>query len=118
MSERSAGDAASRRDDRPEAETWVVDRVEGAVAVLVAVDDPDADDPDQDDEPVVVEVAASLLGEHAVEGAVLRVPLGAVGEPVWDAAERDIDAERTRRAEGEAALERLKRRDPGGDVVL
>lgn len=128
MSERSAGDAASRRDDRPEAETWVVDRVEGPVTVLVAVDDldagdlpaddVDADDLDEGDEPVVVEVASSLLGEHAVEGAVLRVPLGAVGEPVWDAAERDTEAEQARKAEGEAALERLKRRDPGGDVVL
>ena len=113
MSERSGGDARSRRRDRPVVETWVVDRVEGPVAVLVS-----AEEASEEDEPVVVEVASSLLGEHAVEGAVLRVPLGDVGEPVWDAAERDTDAEEARRAEGEAMLERLKRRDPGGDVVL
>jgi hypothetical protein len=123
MNERGAGDAPSRKKGRPEAETWVVDRVEGRITVLVAAEDVaatdrGADDASEEDEPVVVEVASALLGDHAVEGAVLRVPLGDVGEPVWDAAERDTAAEEARRAEGEAMLERLKRRDPGGDVIL
>jgi hypothetical protein len=98
---------------RPEAEVWIVDRVDGKIAVLIA-----AEDLEDEEEAAVVEVAARLLGDRAVEGAVLRVPIGAVGEPMWDAAERDEDAEEARRAEGEAALERLRRRDPGGDVVL
>jgi hypothetical protein len=78
----------------------------------------DERDSDSSPGPVVVEVAAALLGDHAVEGAVLRVPLGAVGEPAWEKASRDTAAEKARRDEGEAAIERLKRRDPGGDIAL
>lgn len=88
-------------------EIWVVDRVENGVAILV-----------EDDSETVVEVAAELLGPHAVEGAVLRVPVGAVGEPTWEAAVRDDAVESARRSEGQAAIEALKKRDPGGDVIL
>lgn len=97
---------------RPEAEVWIVDRVDGDVAVLLAVEDLE-----EGDDAAVVEVAARLLGDHAVEGAVLRVPIGEVGEPMWEAADRDLEEEEERRAEGEAAIERLRRRDPGGDVI-
>jgi hypothetical protein len=58
------------------AEVWVVDRIEDGVALLI-LDDAGA-------EPVVSEVDAALLGDRAVEGAVLEVPLGGVGEPVWE----------------------------------
>lgn len=117
MSERSEGGPAgdrARSEARPEArsELWVVDRLERPIAVLVE------DTAGDDGTRAVVEVAAELLGEHAVEGAVLRVPLGAVGEPVWEEAERDADEEEARLAAGEAAIERLKKRDPGGDVIL
>ena len=88
-------------------EMWVVDRVKGAVAVLV-----------EDEEGIVVEVATSLLGELAIEGAVLLVPLGTVGEPRWADAVRDMTEEATRREEGEGVIDELRRRDPGGDVIL
>lgn len=38
------------------------------------------------DDPVISEVDAALLGSHAARGAVLEVPLGSVGEPVWEEA--------------------------------
>jgi hypothetical protein len=88
-------------------EMWVVDRVEGEVAVLI-----------EDEEGVVVEMAASLLGELAIEGAVLLVPLGTVGEPRWADAVRDVAEEEARREEGEGALKELRDRDPGGDIAL
>ena len=91
--------------ERPTHEVWVVDRIEGRIAVLV-----------EDEGEIVVEVAAADLGTHAVEGAVLIVPLGSVGEPVWEEAERDGRAEGERVSDTEAVLERLKARDPGGDI--
>jgi len=90
-----------------EGEMWVVDRVEAAVAVLV-----------EDEEGVVAEVATSLLGELAIEGAILLVPLGTVGEPRWTDAVRDVTEEKTRREEGEGVIDELRDRDPGGDVIL
>ncbi len=90
-----------------EVEVWVVDRVEDGIAVLV-----------EDDGDIIVQVAAALLGDLAVEGAILRVPLGSVGEPVWTEATRDIEAEQDRLQQGERRLDELKRRDPGGDIVL
>jgi hypothetical protein len=89
----------------PKHEVWVVDRVVDGVVVLI-----------EDQGELVAEVAAGELGPHAVEGAVLVVPLGAVGEPVWRQAERDPEQEDVRRAEAEEVLRRLQERDPGGDV--
>jgi hypothetical protein len=86
---------------------YAVDRLEGDRAVLVA---------DGDREPVVLPLAA--LRFRAREAMVLAVPLDAHGRPRWDRAERDEAEERRRLAEGKARLERLKRRDPGGDVRL
>jgi hypothetical protein len=52
------------------------------------------------------------------EGVVLRVRLDAGGKPDWSSATVD-DAERERRLqEARDRLERLRRTDPGGDVVL
>ena len=92
---------------QPTHEIWVVDRVENGIAVLV-----------EDEGEIVAEVAIEVLGGAAVEGAVLIVPLGSVGEPEWGRAQRDRDAEEELRAEAEARLERLRDRDPGGDVAL
>ena len=62
-------------------ETWVVDRIDGEIAILV-----------ESEGEIVVEVSARMLGDNAVEGAVLTVPLGLVGEPVWEKAHRDEEA--------------------------
>ena len=88
-------------------DVWVVDRVDNGVAVLV-----------EDESEIVVEVAAQLLGELAVEGAILHVPHGDLGEPVWSQATRQSEAEDDRRVAGQATLDELKKRDPGGDIVL
>lgn len=85
---------------------WVVDRIESGIAVMVR-----DDDARQKDVPVAV------LPADTREGAVLRVP-EVQGRPVWShaAADEEMRLERLRKA-GEV-LQRLRRRDPGGDVVL
>jgi len=95
---------------KSEPEVWVVDAIEEGVALLVEMSD--------DEEPALIEMAAGLLGDSAVEGAVLVVPLGEVGEPLWDRAQRDLETEAEVRAEAERILKELGTRDPGGDVVL
>ena len=95
---------------KSESEVWVVDTITDGVAVLVEASD--------DDEPALIEMAADLLGDLAVEGAVLVVPLGSVGDPLWDQAERDVEAEEKLSVEAERMLNELKKRDPGGDVSL
>ena len=85
---------------------WVVDRVERPLAVLVA-----------DDDGRGAEVPLAQLPDAVREGSVLRVP-HADGEPQWDAAEVDDELRRARLNEAEAALARLRRRDPGGDITL
>ena len=89
------------------AEVWVVDRIEDGIALLV-----------EEDGGIVVQVAAGLLGDVAVEGAILCVPLGSVGEPVWTKATRDIAAEEERLKQSGKRLDELKGRDPGGDIEL
>lgn len=84
---------------------YVVDRFEGAIAVLVG-DDRSSHDVPRGSLPAGVE-----------EDFVLRVPVVA-GKPQWARAVID-HAERQRRlARSKAALEELKRRDPGGDIKL
>jgi Protein of unknown function (DUF3006) len=85
---------------------WVVDRVEGAVAVLVA-----------DEDEATVEVLRSELPVGTGEGTVLRVPYEG-DRPLWGSAVRDEELRRARLREAEEVLEELKGRDPGGDVVL
>ena len=75
--------SASDGDGDSIVEVWIVDHLKAGVAVLVEATD--------DDDAAVIEVAATLLGPHAVVGAVLIVPLGDVGEPVWEDAERAED---------------------------
>ena len=95
--------AASGRD----AAVFVVDRREGRSVILVA------------DDGTTVEVQASRLPKHCrTEGAVLRVLDDPAGAPDWESAVRD-DAEEARRvADLRTRVERLRRSDPGGDVVL
>jgi len=84
----------------------VVDRVDKPLAVLVA-----------DDDGRGAEVPLAGLPAAVREGSVLRVP-HSDGEPQWDAAEVDEELGRARLKEAEAALARLRRRDPGGDIAL
>ncbi len=85
---------------------WVVDRVEPPVAVVVA---------DDDERQVDVPLARLPAGIRA--GMVLRVPEEAKA-PLWEAAKVDEELRRVRMREAEAALDRLRRRDPGGDIVV
>jgi len=85
---------------------WVIDRVEGMAAVLVA-----------DDDRSMVDVLLSHLPARVAEGTVLRVPQPD-GEPHWHAARVDEEARQARLDEAETALDRLRRRDPGGDIKL
>jgi len=84
---------------------FTVDRVEGKVAVLLS------------DDHASFDVPRGALPKGAGEDAVLRVPVMA-GAPDWGRAVLD-DAERERRlARSKAALDELKRQDPGGDLTL
>ncbi|WP_419937999.1 DUF3006 domain-containing protein [Candidatus Palauibacter sp.] len=85
---------------------WVVDRVEGSVAVLVR-------DGDERTEDVPIE----MLPAGSRAGTVLCVPV-VDGRPDWMAATLDEEERRARLREAEEVLERLKRRDPGGDITL
>ena len=85
---------------------WVVDRVNEPLAVLVA-----------DDDGRSAEVPLAELPAAVREGSVLRVP-HSDGEPQWDAAEVEEELRRARLKEAEAALARLRQRDPGGDITL
>jgi hypothetical protein len=89
-----------------DSETWVVDRFEAQVAVLVS------------DSGDVVETERSLLPPGSRVGAVLRVARGADGDIEWAGAVVDEEATRERLAESKAILEELRKRDPGGDIAL
>ena len=86
---------------------WVVDRVEGDTVVLV-----------EDESGRTVEVSRSLISVSIDEGTVLRVPATEEGGPDWRLAKPDEELRQRRLAEARDVLEQLKRRDPGGDVVL
>ena len=86
---------------------FVVDRLEGKMAILV------------DDSEKTTEIkAATLPAECRAEGAVLRVPVLARNEPEWTSSRRDKVEEKKRLDEGAARLDRLRKRDPGGDISL
>jgi len=85
---------------------YSVDRMENKIAVLVG------------DDGTQVEVSSQRLPTGAREGSVLQVSVGKDGSPEWSSAVLD-EAERGRRAKqaGET-LDRLRKRDPGGDMTL
>ena len=69
------------------------------------------------DDGVALDVRRNALPVRVREGIVLRVPVSDRG-PDWSSCIID-DAERERRlAEARERLARLRKRDPGGDVVL
>jgi Protein of unknown function (DUF3006) len=99
------GAAASSRE---EFRIYVVDRHEGKVSVLVA-----------DDVAGEITVESKQLPSgSAAEGAVLRVPLDAAGQPQWSHASRDKAQEARRRADLAERMNALRRADAGGDVAL
>ena len=85
---------------------FVVDRREGA---MLAIEDADGVFRDV---PV-----ADLPAECRAEGAVIDVPVVA-GRPDWGRAERNRAEERRRVMELTKRMNRLRKKDPGGDVEL
>lgn len=85
---------------------YTVDRLEGEIAVLVG------------DDGVALDVSDETLPIPVRAGVVLRVRLAANGLPEWSSATID-DAERGRRLQqARERIDRLRRTDPGSDVVL
>ncbi len=82
---------------------YVVDRIEGEVAVLI------------DEDQRSVDAPLDRFQLPLREGLALRVPIGDKGAPQWGKAE--IDRRETDIRETEEMLEELRGRDPGGDVA-
>ncbi len=96
--------AATWWDDMSTERLYVVDQIEGEVAVLI----------DEDQRSVDAPLDRFQLPLH--EGLALRVPIGDKGAPQWGKAE--IDRREADIREAEETLEELRGRDPGGDVKL
>jgi hypothetical protein len=89
----------------PSPEYFVVDRIEGPLAVVVS------------DDGRTFDVPRDQLPPGSHEGSVLRLD-SAGSKPDWSQALID-DAERARRQrEARRTLDKFKRSDPGGDVQL
>ena len=85
---------------------YTVDRLEGEITVLVGDDGAELDVPEKS------------LPLPVRAGVVLRVRLTANGLPDWSSALVD-DAERGRRVQhARERRDRLRRTDPGSDIVL
>ena len=85
---------------------YVIDRIEGAIAVIVADDDREFN------------VPRRALPKGSREGTVLRVDTERDSNPDWGTAVID-EAERDRRLErSRDTLRRLSKTDPGGDIEL
>lgn len=84
---------------------YAVDRFEGEIAVLLGDDDSEST------------VRRQLLPAGLQEGSVLRVPIWNQ-VPDWGRAVVDEAEQRRRDAEDQARQDRLRRRDPGGDITL
>jgi hypothetical protein len=85
---------------------WVVDRIEGEVAVLVV-----------DDDPETLDIPLNALPRGVREGTVLKAT-ESNGHPIWVSAILDEESRLKRLSQAETALDELKNRDPGGDIVL
>ncbi len=83
---------------------YVVDRIEGEVAVLI----------DEDQRSVDAPLDRFQVPLH--EGLALRVPIGDQGAPQWGKAE--IDRREAEMQESEEMLEELRGRDEGGNVKV
>lgn len=85
---------------------WVVDRVEAGFAVLVA-----------DNDQETLNVPLGVLPQGSREGSVLLVPERMDG-PSWASSRLDEELREERLRSAETALIELRKRDPGGDIVL
>ena len=83
---------------------FVVDRLHGTTAVLVA----------EDQEPI--SIAVTRLPSGIREGTVLRVRVDGDGAVAWESAEFDEMERRRLEREARDRLDRLRQRDPGGDI--
>jgi DUF3006 family protein len=70
------------------------------------------------DDGVELDVPESTLPVRVREGEVLRVRLDVDGSPEWTSATIDPVERERRLQEARETLDRLRRTDPGGDVVL
>lgn len=85
---------------------FVIDRIEGSTAVIIADDGREFD------------VPRRALPEDVSEGTVLRLNLENPVTGDWSAAAVD-DAEQARRGrQARKTLDRMQRSDPGGDIEL
>lgn len=85
---------------------YAVDRIEGNIAVIVG------------DDGTSVDVPRRTLPAGVREGSVLQVQTGMDGSPDWASAALD-EAEQERRVkQARETLDRLRKRDPGGDIAL
>lgn len=98
----------ARPPDTSAERIYVVDRIEGATAVLV----PDSSNFRDENVP------AKAFRTRVAEGDVLRVPVQPDGVLAWENAAVDPKLAAQRLEAAAARLERLRRRDPGGDIVL
>jgi Protein of unknown function (DUF3006) len=90
-----------------ETKRFAVDRRERRIVIVI------------DDDEVAYDVTASdLPPDCRKEGAVFDAPVGGDGVPRWGEAKRNRDEESRRIREASQRLERLRQRDPGGDVDL
>ena len=87
-------------------EFYSVDRIEGELAILVG---------DSGEEH---SVQLHQLPGGTTEGTVLRVMRDADGRLAWQSAQIDQAEAKRRTQEAEDLLNKLRRRDPGGDVEL
>ncbi len=85
-----------------------VDRIEDGIVVLV---------PDVDSHPDA-KLHRGLLPGPVAEGDVLRVRVLDDGSPAWETATPDPGLREARLENARERLERLGKRDPGGDIVL
>src|SRR5438552_1580741 len=85
---------------------YAVDRLEGRVVVLI------------DDDGTTIERDRGALPKGTREGSVIRVSLGADGDPDWISAALDEKERQRRLKKAKDQLRKLSDRDPGGDITL
>lgn len=85
---------------------FVIDRIEGSTAVVVA------------DDGREFEVPRRALPEDADEGTVLRLNLDHPVTGDWSAAAVDDEERARRQRQARKTLDRMKRSDSGGDIQL
>jgi hypothetical protein len=99
-------ESAGPESELPEATLWVIDDIESGVARL------------EDPAGRFFELPASWLPLGSAAGDVLRVTVNSTGQGAALALHRDDEEARRRLDEAGDRLERLRKRDPGGNIDL